>query len=956
MARALVSGTAWIPILVWFFSSPAGAQCPPDEDITPWVSFEAGDQGPGTSSAPSAGTLSICSSTGGFGDTSDYYRYAFQLRDHDFTLRALVTSVDPGGSGGLVAVVPGVSSTHASRIVAEVYVTPSGDAVLRSSIRREADGPLDPAIAEIPVTLPVTLEIVREGSEIRTAIVGGAVHLSAVIDPQADLMGPLRVGVAQTSNDRRLERTATFSRITLSTPEPGVSAECVEAEAAMSGAPFRISGRHLDRVDGIRIGGMAATITSASASRLVVTAPGTRSSFLHGPVEIAQNGRFERVGTATFVGTAIRRGDVDEDGDVTTEDYRSLCYHVYRSAELECSEAGDVDGDGDRDTDDVDRLRRWLMSGSGAPAAPFDTPAYVEGSLACGQPDRPEIHAILFADGSAIDRPVREGDDLVIVGAGLPAAERAVVRFGGNELVAAASSSSSRLGVRVGPVLHGGAQCPRIFDADPAAPGETRFGPAFGAPDRSPLCIAFEPSALDMHLSSRMVRDQLEIDVPPSSLRVGERLRVSLALHLPYVVGQSRGPRVATFDFVVPSRDYAVSLAALASRINVAINGSDSDECGCEVAATDVVLEQKLILPPCSLLPELPPTPTIPGLPTQIEPTKQIWTKLDIFSGGTGPGCAGTISILSEPRRFFWCELEALAQIQGGGAPALHQGLPLWESYEPPVLDVSPDPRQRTTDEKKILADPLVMIVIDAFYTDPCEMALRASQCGDDFFRTWMQPFPMGGRILKTFWQPESGLPSSVDASTLYSYDPPGSTPRQYLVGMHIGWSIGDASGDDTPPDYFRWSTFWLPANGDTHTKGGAPLSTVYSPHCTVGGGGDRPASLAGTPFASFEMCTDSRLGEEACGNPWEPGECLEGGPTSCTGCHIGMAKLGWGGHGTSFDLEPLRVGWLTTVLGARGPDAVACLADIESSPGSFPPEWIAPSPGEDAQRCSVGH
>ena len=954
MGRALAVIVASIAISL--VAPAARAQCPPDEDVTPWVSFEAGDQGPGTSGAPSAGSLALCSSTGGFGDTSDYYRYAFQLRDHDFTLRALVTAIDTGGSGGLVAVVPGVSSTHAARVVAEVYVTPSGDAVLRSSIRRDADGSLDPAIAEIPVTLPVTLELVRQGNEIRTAIAGGATHLSAMVDPQSDLMGPLRVGVAQTSNDRRLDRTASFSRITLTAPEPGASAECVEAEAAMAGAPFRIAGRHLDRVDGVRIAGVPATIAAASSSRLSVTTPDPRSSFLHGPVELSQNGRFERVGTATFVGTAIRRGDVDEDGEVTTEDYRSLCYHVYRSAELECSEAGDVDGDGDRDTDDVDRLRRWLTSGTGAPAAPFDAPAYVEGSLACGQPDRPEIHAILFADGSSIDRPVRQGDDLVIVGAGLPSAERAVVHFGGNEAVPSATSSSTRLGVRIGPVLHGGVQCPRIFDAAPASPGATRFGPAFGAPDGSPLCIAFEPSRIDTHLSGRMVGDQLEIAVPPASLRVGERLRVSLALHLPYVVGQTRGPRAATFDFVVPSRDYAVSLAALADRIDVAINGTDSDECGCEVAPTDVVLEEKLILPPCALLPELPPTPTVPGLPTQIEPTKLIWTQLDISSSGTGPGCEDTISILGEPRRFFWCELEELAQIQGADAPALHQGLPLWESYEPPVADVSPDPRQRSTDDKKILADPLVIEMLDLLY-DPCQMALRATQCGaDEFFRTWMPSFVEGARILKTFWQPESGLPSSVDASTLYSYDPPGATPRQYLVGMHIGWSIGTASGDDTPPDYFRWSTFWLPANGDTHTKGGAPLSTVYSPHCTVGGGGDRPASLDGTPFAAFEMCTDTRLGEEACGNPWEPGECLEAGPTSCTQCHIDMAKLGWGGHDTAFDLDPLRVGWLTSVLSAYGSAAVACLSDIESDPGSFPEEWIAPSPGADAQMCSVGH
>ena len=948
VARALVIG-------VWSMGAAAEAQCPPDEEVAPWASLDSGDEGPGSTYAPDPGAVSLCSATSGLGETTDLYRYAFQLRDHDFVVRALVSHVDPGGSGGLVALHPHGASTHAPRVAVEVYVTPGGSALLRSSIRREADGSVDPAIADVPVTLPVMLEIRREGGEIHAGVAGVAPHLSAVVDPQGDLMGPMRVGVAQTSNDPDAPRIATFHRITVSAPEPGAEIECVDPEAAFAGAPFQIRGVHLDRVDGVRIGGIPVSFDAASPTRLVATAPASRASFLHGPVEIAQDGRYRRVGTASFVGTPIRRGDVDEDGDVTTEDYRQLCYHVYRRAELECSAAGDVDADGDRDADDVSRLKRYLSTGRYAPEAPFDESGFVEGSLACGQPARPEIHAIELADGSPLDRAIREGDDLVILGTGLPVPERAVVRFGPNAAIPAASSTPTRLAVRVGTVLEGGAQCPRIFDAEPGAEGETRFGPAFGVAEGSSLCVPFETArSAGLHLRGRMVRGQLEIDVPRDALQPGTELRISFALHLPYVVGMTRGPRAATFDFTVPNARYEDALAALADRIGRAINGSSSDECGCEVAATDVAHLEKLILPPCHLLPEVPEPPTLPGLPGQVLPTQMIWTEMDILENIPDPGCDDAIDPELEPRRFFWCQLEEVAQIQGLDALPWHQGLPLWESYEGTLTDLPTDPRDRSSDEKAIMVSPDVHDVLDVHYNSPCAMALRATRCGNGDHPWWMPPFPEGGHVIKTFWQPFANLPSSVDADSLYSYDPPGES-RKYLVGMHIGYSIGSRGGDDTPPDYFLWSTFWLDAGGDTQTKGGAPLSSVYSPYCSTGFGGDKPDALLGTPFEGFSMCTDSRAGEEACGNPWAPGECPDSGTTSCTGCHIAAGRVTFAGHESSFDPDPVRVGWFASIASQSASNATACLAAIETQPELIGAGWEQGHPSMAAPNCLLG-
>lgn len=938
-------------------AAPAAAQgCPPDTAVPGWVSITTSNQGPGSTSAPEPDVVAICSATDGFGDTADHYRVAFQPRDHDFTLTAMVSSVDVEGSGGLVALAA-QGTLHAARVAVEVYVAPSGNAYLRSSIRREAGGMVDAPIAAVPVTLPVTLQLVREGDVIRTGIVGGATHLSAVVDTQGDLMGPVRVGVMQTSNDAQALRSATFDRIALSAPEPGAEIACVEPQALYAGAPLAIRGVHLDRIESVRIGGVLASFDAASSSRLVATVPDAFASWQRGDVEVAQDGRYRRVGAASFVGTRIRRGDVDEDGAVTTEDYRALCHHVYRRAVLECSAAGDVDGDGDRDADDVSRLERFLRTGAEAPVAPFDEPGFVAGSFACGQPAGPEIHAIQFADGSPVDRPVREGDDLVIVGVGLPVPDRAVVRFGPTEAVPAASSTPERLAVRVRTVIEGGAQCPRIFDADPAAPGETRFGPAFGVAPGSDLCVDFEASRVDRHLAGRMVDGQLEIDVPPEVLQPGARLTVSFALHLPYVVGGTRGPRAATFDFVVPNAPYAEALGALGRRLSRAIHGASTEQCDCEVAVTDAIPSEMLILPPCHLLPTPPPEPVIPGLPDQVLPTRIIWSELDILQQIPGPGCAGTIDRATQPRRFFWCELEKVAEVQGLDAHPAHWGLPLWESYQG-VLDTLPvHPEERSTHQKSILTSPGVHDVLETHYQSPCAMALRATQCKGSPTQWWMPPFPEGEHVLKTFWQPFQGLPASVDASTLYSYDPP-NEPRMYLVGMHIGYSIGIADGNlemfDTPPDYFEWSTFWLEADDDTLTKGGQPLSSVYSPHCTTGSAADRPSSLDGGPFAGFAMCTDSRPGEEACGNPWAPGECPANGTTSCTGCHTQMGTTHFAGNQSNLATEAVGFGWFATIVAQRAANATACLPLIEDDITQFAAGWN-PDGYPNAPNCFLG-
>ena len=331
-ARALAG---WLSLIVCSLGSTlASAQttCDADEPVPPWTSIATGLGSPGSTQALSTSSLRLCSATAGFGAETDAYRIAYQIREHDFSIEALVTRVDPGASAALVVGPSTFAGPDAARMVIEVRGLSTGGAVLSSSLRRTAGAAIEPPPAVLAVSLPVHLRLVREAGTLCTEVVGEGVHLCAALEPDETLMGSVRVGVAQASNDPSAARIAELSRITLSEQGPSSELECIDASAAMSGAPLAIRGRHLDLVDGVRVGGLPATVVASSASRLLVTMPEGASGAQD--IELSRDGRFERVGRARVVGTPIRRGDVDESGSVSTADYRALCHHVYRRAPL----------------------------------------------------------------------------------------------------------------------------------------------------------------------------------------------------------------------------------------------------------------------------------------------------------------------------------------------------------------------------------------------------------------------------------------------------------------------------------------------------------------------------------------------------------------------------------------------------------------------------------------------
>jgi hypothetical protein len=281
-----------------------------------------------------------------------------------------------------------------------------------------------------------------------------------------------------------------------------------------------------------------------------------------------------------------------------------------------------------------------------------------------------------------------------------------------------------------------------------------------------------------------------------------------------------------------------------------------------------------------------------------------------------------------------------------------YQGLPLWEGFRPMNTmfpNAGPwtiDPRHQPRHHKRVKVEPaMANRMLDARYFEPCAIAARAYHCSN-LSASWMPALPAGSRIVKPFWQTEGGLPASADPAAFYSWVPPatgnGPAERQYLVGMHVSEGTGSSTGSQ---GYLTWGTYWYPiAPGETQTRDGRPIGEVYNPHCFVGGAAERPADLAGTPYAGWHACVQT--GNGPCGNPWGPENECEAEPEDdlgCEGCHVleGKILLPEGAHDPA---EPFMVmAWMTLPADLE-PDVQACMSLIidEAALGNAPYEHLA--------------
>ncbi|MEZ0311969.1 MAG: hypothetical protein ACAI38_09345 [Myxococcota bacterium] len=548
---------------------------------------------------------------------------------------------------------------------------------------------------------------------------------------------------------------------------------------------------------------------------------------------------------------------------------------------------------------------------------------YVPAALTIARPapTPPALSLVVDATGNRVIE-LREGDHAYFEGTNLPSAGAVRMWLGSSEAIIEADSTPQSLHVRVGAVSANEAGCPRFFVPSGPAADRASFGDVYSvrasfAPHLCPALVAGTATATATsttslpRLTQTTSRDGTVTVSVPNTLAGGEQLSVLWSATAGRTV--SRGSRfieleVPTLVLSSAQDRYRETLGALGKILEESINGGGDEElCDCEVEVTADPDAGLLVLAPCVAMPVEPeePEPAIPGLPTDLESNKQIWSLLGLSQPYYPPPAnCNDVSPYLHPRQYSWCAfLRMVLEVQG--VPQFEKLVPLnrvADTNDPtPTI---PEPMQRAiADKGTIVEQGLANRYVSLGYADPQSIAERMDYCGPSFDSHWMPRFKTEDRMLKLFWAVESEL-GGVDKTKLYTYQPP-SGPRQYLVGMHIAVARYDqyAELDPTDKGYFRWITFWVPNVGNPSQR--------YNQQCAadLGHNDDKPDALQGTKWGEFVMCSELD-GFSKCGNPWGPhNECTVNSTPGCATCHAG--PTGGRLNLPNDDSFGLRLGWL---------------------------------------------
>jgi hypothetical protein len=567
------------------------------------------------------------------------------------------------------------------------------------------------------------------------------------------------------------------------------------------------------------------------------------------------------------------------------------------------------------------------------------------------------VRRLLRADGTPLTGALVAGDVVRLEGANLPVTPE--VRFGAAAASVLPGGTSSVVSVRIGAVPASGPQCLAVGTGAAAQDAAARFGPVYGASaaNRPDLCPVLQASRADFSAAATARADgTIFLPLDPQRFDPARRLRISVSLAWPLVEATNRGPRTASFWYAGPTRapldsapiTYAEWLADLAKTTAEAL-GAD-DDCDCEAQVLPEPALGGLSIRPCHQTAPVPPAPpppagTVPnGLP--LKPVSPGLGAASAFAPPPPPSCVGLGPDASALRR-AWCEFATVTAPRDAYDPddvddnLSYVGLPRWEGFLPmAVLNQTIgaqwviDPRLQPRNHKGVKVEStMANRLVSGRYFDACAIAARSHHCGN-LAASWMPALPAGSHIVKAFWQPLGGLPASADPDSFYSWLAPAdgglSEPtRMYLVGMHVSVGTGESAGGTQ--GYLTWATFWYPiAPGETQTRDGRPISDVYNPNCFVGGAAERPAELAGTPYAGWHACVQTSP-KQQCGNPWGPAnECVAdlAFDQGCERCHVNQGTIQFPA-GANDENEPwMAMAWLT-IPSYIGAEAQACMGLI---------------------------
>jgi hypothetical protein len=873
-----------------------GELCFPDTEIPGWVSTDIDLSSPAASMPDGAG-FALCSDGLGYGPTSDHLRTATQHADGDFTLTAILMSIEDVGTAGLeLRAIERDPDSARARI--SVQIRPEFGAVLVSDVRPANGGGLEPgAPAPVEVALPVFLRIQREGGLVTTAWSADGLeffeHLAFDTAATDLAIGQLSVGAAQGSGQTGEGATAIFARVMLDDFSAPPDPECPEAEvdAEAGQASVSITGSRMAQVEAVTIAGEPAEILARSDARILARASLPDAPIGSGRVTLHSADARTDVGVAlAFAGRPFVRGDVNGDGEVNSKDHQWLKKWLRGNRSwVRCEAAAGVDDDGDVDEDDRVRLKAWVTGRGEPPAAPFPAPGFGRRSeLACGFGKPPIATGLYDAAGALIPAgtTLREGDHIELRGKRFPKnASDLTVYFGDTEAEILPGTTRKSLTLRIGTVPTAGEKCPRFFeDTDRDRIPGVRFGhlrEVRADTNARHLCPTFEPSRGPVGGVTYDARTrQFTINVPREGVDPVMGVELELLIAEPAMTRGGRGSRrvsVSANGVLEPGgrATHEQLVEVLARKLEAALNGGrrptppdpagggeEEDPCedDCEWIAIPNGPANQVLLMPC--IEGWPPPPPPPPPPPQ---TSNLAPYVPPIPGGNGwlqpikPSCDSP-NVQSGSRLHAWCVFAKVTELS-------NIGLPKWESSIPlQALDNPNGPAQLGHPSDRPVGQKRTMYSTDAWsdawnggYLTPCAGAARLAYCNNGN-KDWMPPFRQTAYVYKGFWVPESKLPENADPDEIYSYQPP-TGPRQYLVGLHINIGTGATI------NYWTWATFWISRNGDIRSKDGENLAQVYNPACTVGNQANMPGDVEGI-WANYHMCVNNDPGEPPCGNP----------------------------------------------------------------------------------------
>lgn len=828
----------------------------------------------------------ICSASRGHGPLEDNFLFLAQTAQSDFEVEATLVDVGESGEAGLDARADlgTFPDRRAPYVAITVLRTEGGGFELRSHVR-EAMGEkarLD-LVDSASVDLPIRLRITQTSRGMVTAysMDGGKTWMDHLDTEGVATLPPTalyRVGMAQASR-RDSSSTALFRepslRVQRSVILPRVTKVAPLIAPVNVPVEVQVEGEGLGAIEEIIVAGQPAEILDIGESLVRFRTP-----VVDGPVRgsiliLTRFGNLQLREPFVFLGEGYIRCDCNGDGRHDVSDSIAWLNYLFLGApNCRCPDAGDCNGDGNGDLSDAIAGLAHLFLGGAQPPPPYPTPGVGDSpALACA-PDTPRISKISASE-------IRPGDVVTIEGAGFaPDPGRYRVYFGENPAQVVEATTRS-LQVQVGDIVAEATVSPLIIDTliDDLTIGfpcrEFRclpfiVGPAL--PSDILDGIRLRPSeALASIGQSRREDGAVVLQLDPrvfDGRRAGrEPLTVQMhsAFFLPAVQGASRGSVAVDFEQDLPagsSFEEAVELIAGRLRKEISPLGTPGEL----MVLSDGKTGEIRIRPRADIERAL----TLAGL--------------DFFGGlggyipGFGRPPAGRcgpddLEPILDERAFGWCRVEENVR--------LCAGRPLFEYWVPADLVV-----QESGDIFPLAhPDSLSPFQKSVAYNRSayCHVRKHAlwNRCElEDLVldgHTQVPHFPRSAIVSKTSWRTASELPAGANLSEYYSYTHSGSGITYYLTALHF-----------TTKDIDKW--FWL---------------DLYMPESKNGPGGcggansDVPASLAGTVWANYYLCTNVTEEQDLasfCGNFEFCPECPDiydgacGGET-CLSCHERATK-----------------------------------------------------------------